>query len=230
MCKLGGVTYAPSEEVFWMHGHSTEQDFIYVTTQFMSKEMLTRISDEVGPDRSLLICCTAFRCDPAQFPNLTLKKIPNAVLTRCEWGKDDYSLSCRELACQAIGARYPDRFVRGDRSMNRDQVLEELRRHRPEIKARFAIKHLSVFGSAARDELREDSDIDVLVEFSGKATFDGYMDLKFYLENLLGFHPQHLQICLQRYWRVCPEFAPHRYRGQLRGGGRDTARRLLTGL
>jgi adenine-specific DNA-methyltransferase len=97
LCKLEGFTYAPSEEVFWMHGHSTEQDFIYVTTQFMSKEMLTRISDEVGPNRSLLICCTAFRCDPSQFPNLTLKKIPNAVLTRCEWGKDDYSLAVANL-------------------------------------------------------------------------------------------------------------------------------------
>src|SRR6516165_4863942 len=31
-----GFTYAPSEDIFWMHGHSTEQDFIYVTTQFMS--------------------------------------------------------------------------------------------------------------------------------------------------------------------------------------------------
>jgi predicted nucleotidyltransferase len=70
--------------------------------------------------------------------------------------------------------------------MNRDQVLSELRRHRQEIEQRFAIKPLSVFGSAARDELREDSDIDVLVEFKGKATFDGYMDLKFYLETLLG--------------------------------------------
>ena len=97
MCKLEGFTYAPSEDVFWMHGHSTEQDFLYVTTQFMSKEMLTRISDEVGPNRSLLICCTAFRCDPSQFPNLTLKKIPNAVLTRCEWGKDDYSLAVANL-------------------------------------------------------------------------------------------------------------------------------------
>jgi adenine-specific DNA-methyltransferase len=97
LCKLEGFTYAPSEEVFWIHGHSTEQDFIYVTTQFMSKEMLTRISDEVGPNRSLLICCTAFRCDPSQFSNLTLKKIPNAVLTRCEWGKDDYSLAVANL-------------------------------------------------------------------------------------------------------------------------------------
>jgi adenine-specific DNA-methyltransferase len=102
MCKLEGFTYAPSEDVFWMHGHSTEQDFLYVTTQFMSKEMLTRISDEVGPNRSLLIYCTAFRCDPSQFPNLTLKKIPNAVLTRCEWGKDDYSLAVANLPPRPI--------------------------------------------------------------------------------------------------------------------------------
>ena len=70
--------------------------------------------------------------------------------------------------------------------MNRDQVLAELRRHRRDIEQRFAIKRLSVFGSAARDELHDESDIDVLVEFRGKATFDGYMDLKSYLETLLG--------------------------------------------
>jgi predicted nucleotidyltransferase len=70
--------------------------------------------------------------------------------------------------------------------MNRDQVLAALRRHRQDIEQHFTIKHLSVFGSAARDELRDDSDIDVLVEFKGKATFDGYMELKFYLETLLG--------------------------------------------
>lgn len=97
MCKLQGFTYAPNEDVFWMHGHSTEQDFIYVTTQFMSKEMLTRISDEVGESRSLLICCSAFRCNPDQFSNLDLKKIPNAVLARCEWGHDDYSLEIQNL-------------------------------------------------------------------------------------------------------------------------------------
>ncbi len=70
--------------------------------------------------------------------------------------------------------------------MNRDQVLAALRHHWREIEQRFAIKHLGVFGSAARDELQDDSDIDVLVEFKGKATFDGYMDLKFSLEALLG--------------------------------------------
>jgi adenine-specific DNA-methyltransferase len=97
MCKLEGFEYAPSEDVYWIHGKSTETDFLYVTTQFMSKEMLTRLSDEVGPERSLLICCSAFRCDPGQFPNLTIKKIPKAVLKKCEWGHDDYSLEVINL-------------------------------------------------------------------------------------------------------------------------------------
>ena len=97
MCKLEGFDYAPSEEHYWMHGKSTETDFIYVTTQFMSREMLTKISDEVGPERSLLICCSAFRANPDQFPNLTIKKIPKAVLKKCEWGRDDYSLEIKEL-------------------------------------------------------------------------------------------------------------------------------------
>ena len=97
MCKLGGFGYAPSEDVYWIHGKSTETDSIYVTTQFMSRDMLTRLSDEVGPERSLLICCSAFRCDPGQFPNLTIKKIPKAVLKKCEWGHDDYSLEIQNL-------------------------------------------------------------------------------------------------------------------------------------
>ena len=97
MCKLEGFEYAPSEDVYWIHGKSTETDFFYVTTQFMSKEMLTRLSDEVGPERSLLICCSAFRCDPGKFPNLTTKKIPKAVLKKCEWGHDDYSLEIKNL-------------------------------------------------------------------------------------------------------------------------------------
>jgi len=97
MCKIEGFKYAPSEDTYWIHGKSTESDFIYITTQFMSKDMLTKISDEVGPDRSLLICCSAFRCNPNQFCNLTLKKIPKAVLSKCEWGHDDYSLEIKNL-------------------------------------------------------------------------------------------------------------------------------------
>ena len=45
--------------------------------------------------------------------------------------------------------------------------------------------YLALFGSAARDEMRPDSDVDVLVDFDGPATFDGYFELKDYLEGLL---------------------------------------------
>jgi adenine-specific DNA-methyltransferase len=98
MCKLEVFTYAPSETEYWNHGHSTEQDFIFVTTQTLSREQLTKLSDEVGENRSLLVCCSAFRVkDLTQFPNLTVKKIPKMVLNRCEWGHDDYSLEIENL-------------------------------------------------------------------------------------------------------------------------------------
>ncbi len=97
MCKLEGFTFDPNAEVYWQQGRSSETDFIYVTTQFMSKDMLAKISDEVGLSRSLLICCSAFRCDVSQFENLTVKKIPKAVLKKCEWGHDDYSLEIANL-------------------------------------------------------------------------------------------------------------------------------------
>lgn len=70
--------------------------------------------------------------------------------------------------------------------MNKRQILELLHAHYSEIEQRFNVKQLRLFGSAARDELRRDSDIDILVGFKGPATFDGYMDLLFYLEELLG--------------------------------------------
>ena len=55
------------------------------------------MSDEVGESRSLLVMCLAFRGKPDRFPSLTIKKIPKAVLARCEWGKDDYSLRVESL-------------------------------------------------------------------------------------------------------------------------------------
>lgn len=98
ICKLEGFSYAPSDTVFWQQGYSTETDFIYVTTQTLSLKQLQVLSDEVGQDRTLLVCCSAFRCKADQFPNLTLKKIPKMVLSRCEWGQDDYSLNVENLA------------------------------------------------------------------------------------------------------------------------------------
>jgi len=97
LCKLEGFTYAPSDTVYWQQGHSTERDFIYVTTANLKHVQLQQLSDEVGPDRSLLVVCPSFRGSAEGYPNLTVKKIPKAVLNRCEWGKDDYSLRVENL-------------------------------------------------------------------------------------------------------------------------------------
>lgn len=96
LCKLEGFTYAPSDAVYWQHGHSTERDFIYVTTATLNHEQLQQLSDEVGPERSLLVLCPAFR-GRGEYPNITVKKIPKQVLSRCEWGHDDYSLQVENL-------------------------------------------------------------------------------------------------------------------------------------
>jgi adenine-specific DNA-methyltransferase len=97
LCKLEGFTYAPHEEHYWQQGHSSERDFIYVTTQSLSAAQLRALADEVGPERSLLVCCGAFRGDANQFENLTVKKIPKMLLKKCEWGHDDYSLNVANL-------------------------------------------------------------------------------------------------------------------------------------
>ena len=102
LCKLEGFTYAPSETRWWQQGHSSERDFLYVTTQNLSAAQLQALSDEVGTEQSLLVCCSAFHGVTAakaseRWPNLTLKKIPKMVLARCEWGHDDHSLNVANL-------------------------------------------------------------------------------------------------------------------------------------
>jgi predicted nucleotidyltransferase len=69
--------------------------------------------------------------------------------------------------------------------MTRRTVISRIRRHRAEL-TKLGVKSLSVFGSVARGEDQPGSDVDILVEFRGRATFDRYMDTKFYLEELLG--------------------------------------------
>ncbi len=97
MCKHMAYTYAPSQDVFWQHGYSSENNYIYVTTGTLSREQLTLISSEVGDERTLLICSKGFIAEHNEFPNLNLKKIPQAVLHKCEWDQDDYSFNINVL-------------------------------------------------------------------------------------------------------------------------------------
>jgi adenine-specific DNA-methyltransferase len=124
LCKLEGFSYAPSEVLWWQHGASSERDFIYVTTQNLSAEQLQALAEEVGPERSLVVVCSAWRGVTAavaaeRWPNLTLKKIPKMVLSRCEWGHDDYSLNVANLPMaqpSAAPAADADKAARGRRT------------------------------------------------------------------------------------------------------------------
>lgn len=98
MAKQEGFHYHPSELLYWKQGHSSEQDFIYTTTQFVTAEALDKIHEQLQSEESLLICCKAFQPEcKGRHANITLKKIPQMLLGRCEFGKDDYSLNIVHL-------------------------------------------------------------------------------------------------------------------------------------
>ena len=113
VCKLEGFTYAPSETEYFIHGYSTERDYIYVTTNYLKAEHLRALSELVGAERSLLVCCKGFSAS-AKLPNLTVKKIPKAVLDKCEYGHDDYSLNVENLPMAAEEMSQGDLFEGGE--------------------------------------------------------------------------------------------------------------------
>ncbi|RJP96347.1 MAG: site-specific DNA-methyltransferase [Desulfobacteraceae bacterium] len=93
MAKHEGFRYAPDPETWWKQGRSTEKDHIFTTTQFMTVEWIDKIHEDMKPDESLLICCKSFsKACETRFPNINVKKIPNMLLGRCEFGREDYSL------------------------------------------------------------------------------------------------------------------------------------------
>jgi len=94
MAKHEGFKYSPDETVYWKQGKSTEKDYIFTTTNFITVEFLDKIHEEMQADESLLICCKSFSkpCGN-RYPNITVRKIPNMLLGRCEFGKEDYSLN-----------------------------------------------------------------------------------------------------------------------------------------
>lgn len=68
--------------------------------------------------------------------------------------------------------------------MNTQETVRLLSERMPEIRRRFGVRELAIFGSVARNEAKPDSDVDVLVEFAERPTFDNYMGLKLHLEEL----------------------------------------------
>jgi adenine-specific DNA-methyltransferase len=97
MCKHEGFRFSPHEELYWKQGKSTETDYIFTTTAFVTVEQLDKIHEEMSSEESLLICAKSFapECDD-RYPNITVKKIPQMILGKCEYGQDNYNLNIIE--------------------------------------------------------------------------------------------------------------------------------------
>lgn len=88
--------------------------------------------------------------------------------------------------------------------MRKDEVLKLLAEHKPELVRRFGITDLALFGSIARDEAKEGSDVDVMVVFEGRSTAKRYFGVQFYLEDLL-----HCEVDLVQKEVIRPELRPY---------------------
>ena len=77
---------------YWQDGKSTETDYIYILNSAISEKQLEKISIDVG-ENSLILCCKAFNGDVQKFKNLTIKKIPDIIIDRYEWDKNNYNLN-----------------------------------------------------------------------------------------------------------------------------------------
>ena len=69
--------------------------------------------------------------------------------------------------------------------LTRDDVLEQLRKHKPELEKKFGVSSLLLYGSVARDTATSESDVNLLVSFDGPTTSERFFGVQFYVEDLL---------------------------------------------
>lgn len=97
IAKLNGYQYAPNDDVFWKQGMSHPGSYIYTTTQYISATYLDEISKSMNEDERLLVCCPAFDNGLGdRYDNIVVKKIPQTVLDKCEFGRNDYKINIIE--------------------------------------------------------------------------------------------------------------------------------------
>lgn len=94
VAKLNGFVYAPDSEVYWKQGKSQDNSFIYITTEYFTAAMLDDIARDIPDYTCLLICAPAFdRGLAKRYGNINVRKIPQSVLSKCEFGVDNYDLN-----------------------------------------------------------------------------------------------------------------------------------------
>lgn len=98
VAKLNGYRYEPNETVFWKQGKSHENSYIFVTTQFITAKYLDLLAADMQYQENLLICCPAYDTGlNNRYENIIIKKIPQAVLNKCEFGVKNYNINLKGM-------------------------------------------------------------------------------------------------------------------------------------
>ena len=98
VAKINGYRYHPDVEVFWKQGKSTESSYIFTTDQYVTAQYVDMLASELAKDERLLICCPAFDSGlNNSYENIILKKIPESVLDKCQFGVQNYNMNIIEL-------------------------------------------------------------------------------------------------------------------------------------
>jgi len=98
VAKLNGYFFAPDPDVFWKQGHSQDKSYIYVTTTYLDAKTLDGLAAEVSPMEHLLICAPAFDTGLSlRYENIQVRKIPQSVLDKCEYGVNDYNMNIVDI-------------------------------------------------------------------------------------------------------------------------------------
>jgi adenine-specific DNA-methyltransferase len=94
VAKLHGFAYAPDAATYWKQGRSQDNSYIYVTTQYLSAAELDAIARDLPEYERLMICAPAFDLGLGKrYENIQVRKIPQSVLSKCEYGADNYNLN-----------------------------------------------------------------------------------------------------------------------------------------
>ena len=89
-----GFNYEPDSEIFWKQSKGNESSFLFVTTRHLNGAYLDSIKSTMEDGEFLIIACKSFEAGLDKlYPNITIKKIPQMLLSRCEFGKDNYNLN-----------------------------------------------------------------------------------------------------------------------------------------
>lgn len=89
-----GFEYSPDDEFFWKQSRANENSYLFVTTRHINDPYIESIKSTMEEEEYLVIACKSFEGDlKGKYSNITIKKIPQMLLSKCEFDRDNYDLN-----------------------------------------------------------------------------------------------------------------------------------------